>query len=51
MAVSPPLRAPLQLAGFLTVRQALEEQLGLELVPATTHVPTIVIDEIHPLMP
>jgi uncharacterized protein (TIGR03435 family) len=51
MAVSPSLRAPLQLAGFLTVGQALEEQLGLELVPSTTQVPTIVIDEIHPLMP
>ena len=51
MAVTPSLRVPLQLAGFVTVPQALEDQLGLELVPAAARVRAIVIDEIHPPLP
>jgi uncharacterized protein (TIGR03435 family) len=51
MAVTPSLRLPLQLAGFMTVPQALEDQLGLELVPTVARVRAIVIDEIHPPLP
>jgi uncharacterized protein (TIGR03435 family) len=47
MAVAPSLRAPLRLAGFLSVDDALEAQLGLKLVPTTTQVPAVSIDEIQ----
>jgi uncharacterized protein (TIGR03435 family) len=47
MAVTPSLRLPLQAAGFVSVPQALEEQLGLTLVPSTAQAPAIVIDRIH----
>ena len=38
MAVTPSLRLPLQAAGFVSVPQALEEQLGLTLVPSTARI-------------
>ena len=41
------LRSTLRLAGFLSVDDALESQLGLKLVPTTTQVPAIAIDEIQ----
>jgi uncharacterized protein (TIGR03435 family) len=47
MAVTPSLRLPLRLAGFQSVDDALESQLGLKLVPTTTGVPAIAIDEIQ----
>ena len=47
MAVTPALRLPLQAAGFQSVPEALEEQLGLKLVPATADAPAIVIDRIE----
>ena len=47
MAVTPSLRLPLQAAGFQSVPEALEEQLGLKLVPATADAPAIVIDRIE----
>jgi len=46
MALTPSLGPALRLAGFLSVPDALESQLGLRLVPATTDVPAIAIDEI-----
>jgi uncharacterized protein (TIGR03435 family) len=47
MAVTPSLRSSLRLAGFLSVDDALESQLGLKLVPTTTQVPSVSIDEIQ----
>jgi uncharacterized protein (TIGR03435 family) len=46
MALTPSLAPAFRLAGFLSMPDALEAQLGLELVPATTEVPAIAIDEI-----
>jgi len=51
MTVTPSLRLPLQAAGFQTLPEALEEQLGLTLVPATAEARAIVIDRIHMPMP
>jgi uncharacterized protein (TIGR03435 family) len=47
MAVTPSLRLPLQAAGFQSVPEAVEEQLGLRLVAATADAPAIVIDHIE----
>jgi uncharacterized protein (TIGR03435 family) len=47
MAVTPSLRSSLRLAGFLSIDDALESQLGLTLVPTTTQVPAVAIDEIQ----
>ncbi|HXR44989.1 MAG TPA: M56 family metallopeptidase [Pseudolysinimonas sp.] len=47
MAVTPSLRLPLQAAGFQSLPEAIEEQLGLKLVPATANAPAIVIDRIE----
>ena len=47
MAVTPSLRSTLRLAGFQSFDDALESQLGLKLVPTTTQVPAISIDEIQ----
>jgi uncharacterized protein (TIGR03435 family) len=47
MAVTPAMRVPLRLAGFVSVQEALEDQLGLTLVPSTAPSPAIVIDEIR----
>ena len=47
MAFTPALRVPLQMAGFLSVPQAVEAQLGLKLVPATATAKAVVIDEIR----
>jgi uncharacterized protein (TIGR03435 family) len=46
MALTPSLAPALRLAGFESMPDALESQLGLRLVPATTEVPAIAIDEI-----
>jgi uncharacterized protein (TIGR03435 family) len=46
MALSPALAPAFRLAGFQSMPDALESQLGLQLVPATTEVPAIAIDEI-----
>ena len=46
MALTPSLAPALRLAGFVSMPDALESQLGLQLVPATTDVPAIAIDEI-----
>jgi len=51
MALTPSLRSSLRLAGFLSVDDALESQLGLKLVPTTTKVPAIAIDEIRRPLP
>ncbi len=51
MGVTPWLRLPLQVAGFQSVPEVLEEQLGLKLVPATAEAPAIVIDHIEMPMP
>jgi len=51
MAVTPSLRSSLRLAGFLSVADALDSQLGLKLVPTTTEVPAIAIDEIQRPLP
>jgi uncharacterized protein (TIGR03435 family) len=45
-AVTPSLRFALRLAGFQPLSEVVESQLGLEIVPATTEVPAIAIDEI-----
>jgi len=45
--VAPALR----LAGFESVPDVLESQLGLKLVPTTTQVPAIAIDEIQRPLP
>jgi len=47
MAVTPALRTPLTLAGFVSLPDALETQLGLKLVPATATARAIVIDDVH----
>ena len=47
MAVTPSLRLPLQAAGFQSLPEAIEEQLGLKLVPAIANAPAIVIDRIE----
>lgn len=47
IAVTPALRLPLRAAGFPSVPEALEEQLGLTLVPATANAPAVVIDDIR----
>jgi uncharacterized protein (TIGR03435 family) len=47
MAVTPSLRLPLHAAGFQSVSEAVEEQLGLRLVPAAADAPAIVIDHIE----
>jgi uncharacterized protein (TIGR03435 family) len=50
MALKPSVAPALRLAGFQSVPDALESQLGLKLVATTTQVPAIAIDEIqHPL--
>jgi uncharacterized protein (TIGR03435 family) len=46
MALTPSLAPAFRLAGFQSMPDALESQLGLQLVPATTEVPAIAIDEI-----
>ena len=46
MALTPSLAPAFRLAGFASMPDALESQLGLQLVPATTDVPAIAIDEI-----
>jgi uncharacterized protein (TIGR03435 family) len=46
MALTPSFAPALRLAGFVSMPDALESQLGLQLVPATTDVPAIAIDEI-----
>ena len=51
MALTPSLAPALRLAGFLSVPDALESQLGLKLVPTTTEVPAIAIDEIQRPLP
>ena len=51
MALTPSLRHPLQVAGFQSMPEALEDQLGLRLVPATADAPAIVIDRIEMPMP
>jgi uncharacterized protein (TIGR03435 family) len=51
MDSAPSLRVPLQIAGFASVADALEEQLGLALVAATAEAPAIVIDQIHLPLP
>jgi uncharacterized protein (TIGR03435 family) len=45
-AVTPSLRFALRLAGFQPLSDVVESQLGLTLVPTTTEVPAIAIDEI-----
>ena len=47
MSLSPVLAPALRLAGFQSVPDVLESQLGLKLVPARTGVPAIAIDEIQ----
>jgi uncharacterized protein (TIGR03435 family) len=47
MATAPSLRRSLRLAGFVSIDDALESQLGLKLVPVTTQVPAVSIDEIQ----
>jgi uncharacterized protein (TIGR03435 family) len=47
MALKPSLGPAMRLAGFESVPDALESQLGLKLVPTTTEVPAIAIDEIQ----
>jgi len=47
MALAPSLRLPLEAAGFQSMPDALEEQLGLTLVRTTAAAPAIVIDRIH----
>ena len=51
MAVTPALRGTLRLAGFQSMDDALETQLGLELVPTKIRVPAIAIDEIQRPIP
>jgi uncharacterized protein (TIGR03435 family) len=51
MAARPSLRSSLRLAGFQSLDDALESQLGLKLVPATARVPAIAIDEIQRPLP
>ena len=46
MALTPSLAPALRLAGFTSMPEAVESQLGLKLVPTTTEVPAIAIDEI-----
>jgi uncharacterized protein (TIGR03435 family) len=46
MAWTPSLAPAFRLAGFESMPDALESQLGLQLVPDTTDVPAIAIDEI-----
>ena len=47
MSLSPALAPAFRLAGFQSVPDVLESQLGLKLVPARTGVPAIAIDEIE----
>jgi uncharacterized protein (TIGR03435 family) len=51
MALTPSLGPALRLAGFESVPDVLESQLGLKLVPTTTEVPAIAIDEIQRPVP
>ena len=51
MALTPSLAPALRLAGFSSVPEALESQLGLKLVPTTIDVPAIAIDEIQRPVP
>jgi uncharacterized protein (TIGR03435 family) len=51
MALTPSLAPALRLAGFESVPDVLESQLGLKLVPTTTEVPAIAIDEIQRPVP
>jgi len=46
-AVTPSFRVALRLAGFQPLSEVVESQLGLKLVPTTTEVPAIAIDEIQ----
>jgi uncharacterized protein (TIGR03435 family) len=47
MALTPSLAPALRLAGFQSMPDAVETQLGLKLVPTTIDVPAIAIDEIQ----
>ena len=47
IAVTPSMRVPLELAGFRSLPDVLEEQLGLKLVPSSSPWPAIVIDEMR----
>ena len=47
IAVTPSMRVSLELAGFRSLPDVLEEQLGLKLVPSMASSPAIVIDEIR----
>jgi uncharacterized protein (TIGR03435 family) len=51
MALTPSLAPALRLAGFQSVPDAFESQLGLKLVPTTTEVPAIAIDAIQRPVP
>ena len=51
MALKPSVASALRLAGFQSVGNALESQLGLKLVPTTAQVPAIAIDEIQRPLP
>jgi len=51
MALKPSVAPALRLAGFESVPDVLESQLGLKLVPTTTQVPAIAIDEIQRPLP
>jgi len=51
MAARPSLRSTLRLAGFQSIEDALESQLGLTLTPATAQVPAISIDDIQRPLP
>jgi uncharacterized protein (TIGR03435 family) len=51
MALTPSLAPALRLAGFVSLPDALEAQLGLKLVPTTTELPAIAIDAIQRPVP
>jgi uncharacterized protein (TIGR03435 family) len=51
MTARPSLRSTLRLAGFQSIEDALESQLGLKLTPTTTQVPAIAIDGIQRPLP
>ena len=51
MGLKPSVAPALRVAGFQSVGDALESQLGLKLVPTTTQVPAIAIDEIQRPLP
>jgi uncharacterized protein (TIGR03435 family) len=47
ISMTPSMRVPLELAGFRSLPDVLEDQLGLKLVPSTAPSPAIVIDEMR----